>query len=66
MIYASPLDSPLLVVLSVIGVVVIVVIVCHQFGRLLCWFGLHRSNYSGNAFTFAPARIRCERCGVLL
>lgn len=32
-------------------------------GKLLCWLGLHRWGYSGNAHTQAPARIRCDRAG---
>lgn len=31
-------------------------------GRLLCRLGFHRSDYSGNPHTHAPAPIRCERC----
>ena len=33
-----------------------------MFGRLLCKLGLHLSNYSGVAYTFAPQSVRCERC----
>jgi hypothetical protein len=33
-----------------------------MFGRLLCRVGLHLSNYSGSAYSFAPQTIRCERC----
>lgn len=35
-----------------------------MIGRLLCLVGLHHWDYSGNAFTFAPAIIRCERCRI--
>lgn len=31
-----------------------------------CLLGLHRSDYSGNAHTHAPAPIRCERCRKVL
>lgn len=34
-----------------------------MLGKLLCLVRLHKSNYSGNAYTFAPQRIACERCG---
>ncbi|MBD8477581.1 hypothetical protein [Microbacterium sp. CFBP 8794] len=30
---------------------------------LRCALGIHRWGYSGNAYTQAPATIRCERCG---
>ena len=30
--------------------------------RLLCHLGLHTWDYSGNAWTHAPAPIRCEHC----
>lgn len=30
--------------------------------HFLCLIGLHRSDYSGNAHTHAPAPIRCYRC----
>jgi hypothetical protein len=33
-----------------------------MIARLLCRLGLHKSNYTGCAYTFAPAPIRCERC----
>lgn len=32
-------------------------------GRLLCALRIHRSNYSGCEYTFAPQSVRCERCG---
>lgn len=31
--------------------------------RLLCPIGLHRYPHFVNAWSQAPARVRCERCG---
>lgn len=34
-----------------------------MIGRLLCFFGFHPWDYSGVAYTHAPAAVRCTRCG---
>jgi hypothetical protein len=31
--------------------------------KFLCKLGIHLWGYSGNAWTQAPAPIRCDRCG---